>query len=324
LQGLSTASKVHCVHLTVLDLGSNSFQLIQARRTDAGRSETLFSAIEYVQLARHVTPQGVLTEHGIELGVAAVERLLLAAPQSAHGAPVVAIATCAIRDANNGAQFLERVRARTGLLARILSGEEEASLAYLGAASELKGPPQQLAVVDLGGGSTEIAWGKGPNVLHAVSLRLGVLALAERLAALPNRNQMAIEQFATYVRRTIEPVLVTNPELLPQSLVFASGVAKVLLALIYSFGLIAKGNVVPSVLLHGLIPRLLDAKPEDLIHRGVPAPRVTSVGPSAVVISVIADLFELDKFVVASAGLREGVVLHAENIGLQPWPTAHP
>jgi exopolyphosphatase/guanosine-5'-triphosphate,3'-diphosphate pyrophosphatase len=203
-----------------------------------------------------------------------------------------------------------------------LSGEEEAGLAYLGAASELKGPEQQVAVVDWGGGSTEIAWGKGDRVLHAVSLRLGVLALAERLAALPNRNQMAIEQFATYVRRTVEPALVTNTELLPQSLIFASGVAKVLLALIYSFGLISKGNVVPSVLLHGLIPRLLSAKPEELLQRGVPAPRVTSVGPGAVVISVIADLFELDRFVVASAGLREGVVLNAERVGLQPWPRA--
>lgn len=309
------------MHLSVIDLGSNSFQLLQARRTDAGRVEALYSAVEYVQLARHVTPQGQLTPTGFQAGIDAVVRLLQAAPQSAHDSQVLAIATCAIRDANNGQAFLDALRASTGLQVRILSGEEEASFTYYGAAAEFSLKPQRMAVVDLGGGSTEIAWGMGPQVLHATSLRLGVLALAERLAALPNRGQMALEQMATYVRRTIEPVLNVGPELAPDSLVFASGVAKVLLSLIYSYGLIAKGSTVPSVVLHGLIPRLLNTTTQELLQRGVPAPRVLSVGPTAVVISVIADLFEVDKFVVAAGGLREGVVLHAESLGPQAWPS---
>ncbi len=307
--------------VTVFDLGSNSFQMLQARVTDAGRVEPLFSAIEFVQLARFVSPQGVLVPEGFDEGVAAVSRLISRAPPSAKAGPVVAIATCAVRDSSNGVQFLEAVRAETGLAVSVLTGEQEAALTYIGATSEVGRSGLPMAVVDLGGGATQLAWGIGARPEHMVSVRLGVLALAERLAGLSNVGNVAIEQMAAFVRRTIEPAIVGSPSKPPQILVFASGVARLILSLVYSYGLVAKGNTVPSVVLADLIPRLLEATPEELQERGVPAKRLQSIGPTAVVLGVITDLFGLDRFVVPHAGLREGVALHAASFTPRAWPT---
>jgi exopolyphosphatase/guanosine-5'-triphosphate,3'-diphosphate pyrophosphatase len=308
------------VNITILDLGSNSFQLLQARRTEADRVEPLYSAVEFVQLANFVNAQGVLEERGMVAGIEAIQSLLQRSPPSCSDGPVSAVATCAIRDAKNGAEFVERVSAQTGLTTRVLSGEDEASLTYWGASSELGKPNKNLAVVDLGGGSTQIAWGNATRVEHRATIKLGVLALAERLSAFKSSPSMALDQMAAYVRRTIEPHVLERADSPPDTLVFASGVARVILSLVYSYGLLTKGTVVPQQILADLVPKLLSASSEDLAQRGVPPKRLASVGPTAVVLGVITDLFELDRFVVTRAGLREGIVLHAEHVGMQPWP----
>lgn len=312
------------MNVTIFDLGSNSFQLLQARRTDAGRIEPLFSAVEFIQLARFSTPEGAIDEVGRREGIAAVQRLIAGAPASAAAGPVVAVATCAIRDASNGQAFLDEVQAVTGLRARVISGDEEARLTYYGAATEFGAPNRRLAVVDLGGGATQIAWGVDSDPTHELSIRLGVLALAERLAGLPNVANVALDQMAAYVRRTIEPLVLRTQPFFPEMLVFASGVARVILSLMYSYGLIAKGTIIPSHVLAQLLPLLLAAPPAELSERGVPEKRLHSVGPTAVVLGVITDLFELDRFAVARSGLREGIALNAELVGTQPWPGRTP
>lgn len=308
------------MNLTVFDLGSNSFQLLQARRTSAGRVEPLFSAVEFVQLAKYVNAEHEIDPTGFQQGIFAVQRLLAQAPTSAMAGPVVAVATCAVRDAQNGQAFLDAVAAHTGLVARIVTGEEEARFTYAGAASEFGASEEATAVVDLGGGSTEIAWGIGARCQREASIRLGVLALAERLAGLSNVGTTALDQMATYVRRTIEPVVVRTQPFAPNTLVFASGVARVTLSLVYSYGLLTRGTTVPSLVLAELVPRLLAAPDRELLERGVPEKRLASVGPTAVVLGVITDLFELDRFVVSRSGLREGLALCAEQVGTQAWP----
>jgi exopolyphosphatase / guanosine-5'-triphosphate,3'-diphosphate pyrophosphatase len=307
------------VNVSVIELGTTSFQLLQARRTEAGRVEPLHVDKRYIQLGQQLTAHGVIAPEGIQLALGTLRDLLAAAPASAQSGPVVAIATGSVRDALGAGDLARALVTQTGLQFRALTGEEEAQLTYLGAASELGPVAQNLAVVDLGGATTAIAWGTGTQIKKAASVRLGALTLAERLAGQPQR-QLALEQMAVYVRRTFEPVLVVDEALRPETLIFASGVAKTLLSLVYSYGLIFKGNIVPSQALHALVPKLLAATPKELAERGVAAPRLQSVGPTAVVFSVIADMFEVERFLVGSNGLREGVALNAEAIGLQAWP----
>ena len=121
-----------------------------------------------------------------------------------HGAErSTAVMTSAVRDAANGAEFAATVGERFGLEARILDGDEEARLTYLGATTGRDAG--RLLVIDIGGGSTELVIGEGEEVVFHVSTQIGVVRHSERhlhsdpptraeLAALADEVERAIEQ----------------------------------------------------------------------------------------------------------------------------------
>ena len=99
-----------------------------------------------------------------------------------HGAErTTAVMTSAVRDASNGAEFADAVRRRFGFDARILDGDEEARLTYLGATAARDAPAgERLLVIDIGGGSTELVIGEGAEVAFHVSTQVGVVRHSER------------------------------------------------------------------------------------------------------------------------------------------------
>lgn len=90
------------------------------------------------------------------------------------------VATSAVRDANNRREFVDEVKKQTGLNVQILSGLEEAKLTYKGARSVLPNTDSASAVIDIGGGSTEIAWGKGDALRGYFSFDIGSVRFTER------------------------------------------------------------------------------------------------------------------------------------------------
>lgn len=306
--------------ISVLDLGSHSFQLICARATRSGQVERLHKDLEFAQLASYVTAGGALSPEGFEVGIRGVVELLGRAPDFARKRPLITVATAAIREATNGKAFLTALEQRTSVAAQIITGEEEARLAYNGAAAEFEERPRRLAVVDIGGGSTELAWGQGRQLAYGTSVRLGILGLIERLAQMPNVANVALDHLASFVDRTLEPVIRGANQEPPEVLVFASGVARVIQALAVSYEVAIPGLPIGVRALRSLIPLLLEATPAELQARGVPAQRVRTVGPTAIVLDVVSELFQKEEFLVARGGLREGVVLSARAFQSQPWP----
>jgi exopolyphosphatase/guanosine-5'-triphosphate,3'-diphosphate pyrophosphatase len=94
--------------------------------------------------------------------------------------PNLAVMTSAVREARNGREFAERVRRECGLDARILTGEEEARMTFLGAMSGRSGAMEPTVVIDIGGGSTEFVVGVGRSAGFHVSLPAGVVRMSER------------------------------------------------------------------------------------------------------------------------------------------------
>src|SRR5206468_3060460 len=99
----------------------------------------------------------------------------------AHSAEaIVAFATSAIREATNGMEVLGRVRAETGVPVAVLPGAEEARLTYLAARAWAAQSAQRLLVIDIGGGSLEVAGGRSERPEFAESLPLGASRLTRR------------------------------------------------------------------------------------------------------------------------------------------------
>jgi exopolyphosphatase/guanosine-5'-triphosphate,3'-diphosphate pyrophosphatase len=172
------------VRVAVVDIGSNSTRLLVADvDPDSGSIDELERRSTVTRLGHGVDSSGSLDPDAIErvLGVLRDYRALI----DRHGATAnLAVLTSAVRDASNGAEFAQRVRDDFQLDARVLSGEEEAQLTFLGAMSGRSthdpNDDQPTVVIDIGGGSTEFVVGVQRQARFHTSLRAGVVRMSER------------------------------------------------------------------------------------------------------------------------------------------------
>src|SRR5690606_4617084 len=116
---------------------------------------------------------------------------------------IESIATSAVRDASNGSAFVAELRERFALSARVLDGEEEARLTYLGATCE-NSPTVPTLVFDIGGGSTELVVGTGEEIAFHASPQAGVVRHSERHIGADPPSTLELEALAADIRALIE------------------------------------------------------------------------------------------------------------------------
>ena len=159
--------------VAAIDIGTNSTRLLVAEYTAEGLKR-IEKALLTTRLGKGMAGGLLLPE--TMLSTADAVGLFNQKAINLGAESVVAAATSAVRDASNKMEFLELVKARTGLNVRVLSGEEEAALSYQGVLSGLQVEPGSTVVVDIGGGSTEFIWMQGER-LNLVSVNAGAVRL---------------------------------------------------------------------------------------------------------------------------------------------------
>jgi exopolyphosphatase/guanosine-5'-triphosphate,3'-diphosphate pyrophosphatase len=164
--------------LAAVDCGTNSVRLLVSRLVD-GRLVEVDRRLHLTRLGQGVDATGrfhpealartldAMADFGAELDELGVSHRRV-------------VATSAARDARNSAEFFDGVRARIGVDAEIIPGEEEARLSYAGAVGALHDIAQPVLVMDIGGGSTELVLGSDGQVRHAISLDIGSVRVRER------------------------------------------------------------------------------------------------------------------------------------------------
>jgi len=187
--------------VAVIDVGTNSARLLVA---DVAGSEVAPVARRstVTRLGRGVDLSGRLSAEAIEDACRAIGDYI-ATIGELEVESVEAIATSAVRDSENGSAFVAELRERFALSARVLDGEEEARLTYLGASSE-RTPTEPTLVVDIGGGSTELVVGTGEEIAFHASLQAGVVRHTERHIASDPPTAIELEALAADVRGLIE------------------------------------------------------------------------------------------------------------------------
>ncbi|MFF3246228.1 Ppx/GppA family phosphatase [Streptomyces sp. NPDC002870] len=167
------------MRLGVLDVGSNTVHLLVVDAHPGARPLPAHSHKEELRLAE-------LLDDGAAIGPAGVARLIEVVGHAVQAAEdqgceqVLPFATSAVREASNADEVLARIKAETGVDLQVLTGEEEARLTFLAARRWFGWSAGKLLVLDIGGGSLEIAYGIDEDPYVAVSLPLG----AGRLTAL--------------------------------------------------------------------------------------------------------------------------------------------
>ncbi|MFG3713155.1 Ppx/GppA phosphatase family protein [Micromonospora sp. NPDC049460] len=199
------------MRLGVLDVGSNTVHLLVVDAHHGAHPWPAHSEKVVLRLAEQIGPDGALTEAGADGLVKAVS-MARAAADGLDADDLIAFATSAVRDATNAPEVLARVREEAGVRLEVLPGADEARLTFLAVRRWFGWSAGRLLVLDIGGGSLEIAAGIDEDPDEAVSLPLGAGRLTrDRLRVEPDSAAPppaeAVDELRAYADGLLEPVV---------------------------------------------------------------------------------------------------------------------
>lgn len=164
--------------LAAIDIGSNSIRLVVAEVRPGGEYSRLDDERESTRLGRTLDTTGQLDTAAMDATLVALRRFR----KIAEGFQVDrlrTIATCAVREAENGIEFCQRAREEAGLEVEVISAHEEAQFAFRSVRQSLDISDKNVAIADIGGGSTEIILASGNHIEAIYDTDLGALRLTE-------------------------------------------------------------------------------------------------------------------------------------------------
>lgn len=301
------------MRLGVLDVGSNTVHLLVVDAQRGGHPTPMTSNKDELRLAENLDASGALTRSGTEALVRAVHRARDSAA-AARCADLLAFATSALRDATNSAAVLARVRDETGVALQVLPGEDEARYTFLAVRRWYGWSAGRLLVLDIGGGSLELAAGRDEHPAAAASLPLGAGRLTREWFASDPPSRREIETLrarldaelapvARRLRRAGEPELAVGTSKTFRSLARLTGAAP------SSAGPRVR-RILTDAGLRQLIAFITRMSSDDLAElEGVSASRARQLAAGALVAEAAMRALRVAQLEICPWALREGVIL---------------
>jgi exopolyphosphatase/guanosine-5'-triphosphate,3'-diphosphate pyrophosphatase len=305
-----------------LDLGTNNCRLLIAR--PSGEHFTVIDAFSrVVRLGEGLAATGRLSDEAMDRALGALhicaDKLRRRNVQLARS-----VATEACRRAENGAEFIARVREETGIALDIISAQEEARLAVLGCHILLEDGEGPAVVFDIGGGSTELVLiepgGPVPRILDWLSVPWGVVSLTDsapppdgtqerRVERYTRMRELVADAFTPFADR-VAPVARAEPRV---RLLGTSGtvttLASVHLALPHYDRQAVDGLIMPSAAMREVCARLATMSAQE--RSGLPCigdDRASLVVAGCAILEAILDIWPAETLGVADRGIREGIL----------------
>jgi exopolyphosphatase/guanosine-5'-triphosphate,3'-diphosphate pyrophosphatase len=301
------------VRLGVLDIGSNTVHLLVADAHPGGRPLATTSHRTVLRLMRYLTPKGAISEEGIR----ALEDAVAEARETARRegvAELLATATSAVRDATNGELVIARIEEALGQPLQVLGGEDEARFTFLAVRRWLGWSAGQILLLDIGGGSLEIAAGADelPQLAASVPLGAGRMTVGHLPEDPPGED--AVERLRAHAAEVLSPVVAGFQALERPDHV--AGSSKAIRSLARLAGYPAPGwsgserLLLPRQALGSWIPRLarLPASARQELP-GITPDRTFQIVAGAVVLHTAMRALDIDELEVSPWALREGVLL---------------
>lgn len=301
------------MRLGVLDIGSNTVHLLIVDAYHGAAPVPALSHKLELKLSEHLRPDGRIDDTATKELIEFVEESLRIA-EDAGVTQVRAFATSAIREAPNGDDVLAEVHKRTGVAVDLMSGERESRVTFLAVRRWFGWSSGRLLVVDIGGGSLELAVGADEEPDAALSLPLGAGRLTrDRLTDDPPKPK-DIKALRKHVRAEVASVAARmnrygQPELAVATSKTLKQLARITGAPSRDEGLYVR-RVLGRADLATWAPKLAEmpaAKRAEL--PGVSEGRARQLVAGAVVAEAVMDIFEISELVICPWALREGVIL---------------
>jgi exopolyphosphatase/guanosine-5'-triphosphate,3'-diphosphate pyrophosphatase len=305
------------VRISAIDIGSNSIRQIVADVSPAGGIRVVDEMKAAPRLGAGLRRTGHLSQDAEDAAIAALGRMETLARQLG-ATRTRAVATSAVRDAANAAEFLRRAKLETGVDVKILKGEDEARLSFRSAQAHFDLGVGRSAVIDIGGGSLEIALSADGLIERLISLPSGAIQLTEKY--FPDEITSAgMRKLRRSVRRQLKDVFPARDwrgaHVIGSGGTFTNLAGIVLARQGMRTARTVHGTVVQRVELEHVIDYLAALSPAE--RRDVPGLNAARsdiiVAGLAAVAEVLARLESKD-LVVSSYGIREGIILELARV----------
>ncbi len=292
-----------------IDVGTNTVLLLVAERQADGSFRAIDERMEITRLGRGVDRTKRLDPQAIADTVGVLGRFAAAA-RSSGAQELVVTATSAARDAENGSEFFDAARAAAGVPIELIPGDMEAELAYESAWRDFGQRGANLAVVDIGGGSTELVYGAGNQLVFARSFDVGAVRLTERWL----RGDPPSSEELLALRRDLASVLAAAP--VPPSgsaLVGIAGTVTTLVAIHLGLdaydGALVHGRTLSAAEVRALAARLgrmtLD---ERKALPGLPEKRADVIVAGAEILAAVVEKLGFAQVIASDRGVRWGML----------------
>jgi exopolyphosphatase / guanosine-5'-triphosphate,3'-diphosphate pyrophosphatase len=294
------------VKIAALDVGTNSIHLLIARVTSDGQVEPLDRAKEMVRLGDSAF-KGVISPDAFARATDCIRRYRAQAERAGVDA-VIAVATSAVREAENGGDFVRVVRDETGIELTVIRGEQEARLIYLGARGALNLAGRKALIIDIGGGSVELIVGDSREAHYATSLKLGVLRLLDQYELSDPITPDQRLRLAEQLHRALEGPTAAIRKIGFDLVAMSSGTARAVADLIPNTST-EKPRAVPFKEVYALEEKLCAMSAADRSRvPNLDPKRVDSIVPGVILVRSVLEVVHADSYVLCEAALREGLV----------------
>lgn len=293
--------------IAFIDLGSNSVRFVITEINEQGNYSLIYQQKETIRLSEGLSEKNLLKKVAMDKAISALKAFSQMC-KTMNATYVRAIATAAVRQADNGKEFIALVKKETGFTLNCITGEEEAYLGYLGVVNTLD--EKNFILFDLGGASIELTLVKNRVVQQSVSLPLGALTLKERY----QKGKEINNDEASAMKKAFEALLEKQAWLKGKKLPLI-GVGGTIrnLAKMYQ-----RAKAYPFPKLHNyemstdtiarMYTNLKAMKLADKLKLpGLSAERADIIVPGALIINCLLDYTKATKLIVSGCGLREGL-----------------
>ena len=293
--------------VATIDLGSNSFHMLISQVSSDGTIKELYRGKSKVQLRAGLTDDHDLTEEAKTRALECLQNFTLSV-RHYQVDEVKVVGTYTLRKAKrNVTEFLTQAEQILNSKIEVISGEEEARLVYIGAASIDKTQKKKVLIVDIGGGSTELVVGKNRELKTLTSLEMGCVSMQQQFFQDGLLSLANMSKALQYARRLIEPVA---GDYIRQSWEIALGssgtirsISDLALANDWSDGEINKE------VMETLAARLLEKKVVANIHfTGLRPDRENILAGGFCALYALFDCLNIKKMIKSSGALREGML----------------
>ncbi|HET8522099.1 MAG TPA: hypothetical protein VFL82_02635 [Thermomicrobiales bacterium] len=288
--------------IAAFDIGSNTIKMTVGECSGNGTIRELASASETVRLSTGFERTGILRPDRIDAALTAIARF--ASDARALGATqLIGVGTEAIRVAENGSAFLERVRRDIGVDCRVISGAEEAALTFHGLAAELD-MSGSMVIADIGGGSTELITASDGDLIESTSVSLGSGRLTDRLVKHDPPDVTEIQACRTAARQVLRNDW--RGSIQPDRLIAVGGTGEFLMRLVPHEPPASAADI------DQVLQRLSGLPAAELAELiAIPEARAHVLPAGVAIVAAIADEVMPPTIDAARSGIRTGLLLAA-------------